>query len=127
MNQKEALENGISPKTLEDFDLPISHLVVREEFSRRGQRIDFHARAVDRLIEMKVPFGTEWNTGSILAKRLFDKVACLYCGAVMKYQTSGGGGNITTIKLICPGCSSSIKLTMPACDGLEVEPPKSRD
>lgn len=127
MKQAEALEHGLNPKTLEDFDLPISHLVVLEEFSRHDKKSGSHMRAVERLIDMKVAFGTEWNTGAILARRLFDKVSCLYCSTVMKYQMHSGGGNTTTITLVCPKCASSLKLTMPACDGLEVEPPKARD
>ena len=121
------LKEHVYPRTIEEIDIPIEYAVVREEFNRRGidaERSDSRERAVNRLIDMKVPFNSEWNTTFHLADTVL-KAECPYCHGPMDAHHGGGSNADTNVEFRCTNnqCYARISVRI-HYDAISVFPPK---
>lgn len=121
------LQNHVYPRTIEEIDIPIERAIVQEEFNRRGivsERTDARERAVDRLIEMEVPFNSEWNTTFQLAKTIL-KAECPYCHGPMDAFHAGGSNSDTNVDFRCTNDQCGAKATVRIhYDAISMTPPK---
>lgn len=123
----EQLKEYVNPRTIQELEIPIERAIVHEEFNKRGydaECTDSRERAVDRLIRMRVPFNSEWNTTFHLADK-FIEGKCPYCKGPMDAHHGGGSGSQTNIEFRCLNneCGATVEIRV-NWDAISVRPPK---
>ena len=115
----------LQPGTLGEIDIDITDVIVADEFGRKVRWTpddprDYRQRAVDRLIEIRVPFATESNIASTMATRVL-KVVCPYCFKEMILQGSTGDSSTASMHYMC-NCRAKISITLPNGSGIVIAP-----
>jgi uncharacterized protein YbaR (Trm112 family) len=119
---------GISSKTKKELEIDATRVIVDDEFNKNGSKCDsdkgYRERAIDRLIDLEIPFHSEFNMAYDMICK-FVILVCPYCKTNMK-QGNGGGCNYQSVNFQCPVCHSTGSLTF-LTDGISFEPFKQKE
>jgi len=124
MNLKELDSLDLHPKTLDDIEIDLTRLIVRDEFNKPTIRSrDYRLAAIERLVKIKRAFSSEHNILVEMAN-LFIAITCPYCAKRMEYKNAGGSSSLMCIHYACEcGAESSLTLDNYA---LGFTPPKTK-
>lgn len=131
MKVSEVQKLGLRKKTLDDMEVDIGDVITSDEFNRPtpiGVRLgtdkpkDYRHAAIEKLIDLKVPFHSNQNIVSGLF-RTHVNVNCPHCGFRMDFVCCGGDSHGSTINYNCTneGCRTTVHLSVPH-DGFGVTP-----
>ncbi|MFA5311732.1 MAG: hypothetical protein WC375_00270 [Methanomassiliicoccales archaeon] len=122
MKRHELINAGINEKAIDEADISVSVIVVNEQFNRRHTNgKSYRSEAVERLIDLSLPFDIESNIVSELTKKLIT-VTCPYCQKEMVYAGGGGNGEVMGCNFKCPKCQSIVSLRFDCKSGISVCP-----
>ena len=113
-------------KILRSFSTSINplNIILDVEFDKPDNKnMDYRNRAIDKVIDLGLPFSSECNSHHEITKR-FVKIVCPYCGKEMELVSGSGDSHGCSEGFRCPGCKASIMLNLPY-DFFSVQPPKS--
>jgi hypothetical protein len=133
MNLSEIDTLGISQWTKQNLDIDVTKAIIDDEFYKQVDnelafdddtklKKSYRERAIDRLINLKLPFHSECNIARDLISRSIIMV-CPYCKSHMKQGSDSGTMEQTTACFQCPSCNSTGSLTFPS-DGIKFHPSK---
>jgi hypothetical protein len=120
---------GLSKKGLENVEINPADAVVTDEFNipvgkNEGQNEDYkdyRVRAVERLVKLRVPFGSEANITSTMAK-MFIKCVCPHCNRDMQYLSSSGNCSVNSATYKCNVCNTRLTISVSNENGIFIQP-----
>ena len=111
---------GLRKRTLDDLDVDIGAVITEDEFNKpspisdrsSGHSITYRELAIDRLVEMKVPFNSNTNIVAEMFKK-YVSVTCPHCGGKMVSSGGGGNGRVMHIDYRCEDkkCNTTVTLS----------------
>jgi len=117
---------GISHATKENLEIDATLAIIDDEFNKRDvpakDKKNYRERAIDRMIDLRIPFHSEQNIVNDLIKKSIIMV-CPYCSAHMEQCNSSGAAIYSTVYFNCPSCRSIGTLTVQN-DGITFAPSK---
>ena len=125
---------GLRKRTLDELEVNIGDVITNDEFNKpSSQRFGmgpepttYDKRAIERLVELKLPFSSNCNIIVEMYKR-YVSVVCPHCGG--KMVSSGGGGNseVQHIDYRCEKkeCGTKVAFSM-SHDGFSIMPCEDR-
>ena len=131
MKVSDVLNLGLRKKTLDNMEVNIGDVITSDEFNKPtpiGVRMgtekskDYRHSAIERLVDMKVPFHSNQNIVNDLF-RVHVSVNCPHCGFKMDIGCCSGSSQGSTINYNCSneGCRTTVHLSTPH-DGFGVTP-----
>ncbi len=127
MNYKEIQDLGLFPKTLGNIDIDHVAVISNDEFNRPEPsfrphfQLDYRNRAINRLVENKLPFWINCNLTWDIVKR-YVNITCPYCGNPMKYSQGSGNSDTSSVEFKCFKCKSTAYLSLSNDKGLSFNP-----
>jgi len=125
MNLSDIDALGISEGTKQELEIDATRAIVDDEFYKKYSttpKKGYRERAIDRLIDLKIPFHSEANIVNDLIDRSIIMV-CPYCQSNMSQFNSSGTANNITVNFQCHSCHSIGSITLQT-DGITFEPSK---
>lgn len=120
----EEVKQHISPKAFADLNVDLSRAITSDEFNKHYLKTDYRGRAVNRLVEIALPFYSETNILGEIGKR-FLQMVCPYCATLMPCSYGGGassgGHSWNTLDFRCPACGANADIALPP-DGIHFVP-----
>jgi hypothetical protein len=111
MNLKEIKALGLRQKTLDDIDINPADVITSDEFNHTHSGNDYRESAVNRLLELKLSFGSNVNIIGNLFKR-FLRYACPTCKAILPITYTGGSGRHASFRAECKKCKTHLSLNV---------------
>lgn len=119
MKMHEIDDLNLSNLSQENIEIDPTRLVVEDEFNKKTSG-SYRDRAIQKLIDLKIPFASEDN----IIFELVDKVLsvdCPYCECSMRRFQGSGNSSSFTLEYLCHECKAKLCLTLP-CNGIGISP-----
>jgi hypothetical protein len=111
MTIKELRALDIPERAIEEISVNALDVIRNQEWDKKHPKC-YRERSIDRVLSLKIPFTSEYNTLRELLRRVIH-ITCPICNKKIEVDSSGGSLGHQTFMFSCDKCNLEINLTLP--------------